>query len=81
MSTIWDHAVRAVQPVFDERDAGGEPLAYYCGGRGSESFCDHQTCRAVAALAGADMLHYPPNGDQAHVGRSGSIPRGPRWHA
>lgn len=60
MSTIWDQAVRALRPVFDETGPDGRALAYYCGGRGSESFCTHRTCMAVAALAGAQLLDYHP---------------------
>lgn len=56
MSTIWDHAVRALQPVFAEVDARGRPLGYYCGG--PVMVCTHQTCRAVSALAEADLLGY-----------------------
>ncbi len=68
MSTIWDRAVRALQPVFHETgDRGvdaGHPLAYYCGG--PDLTCTHKTCAAVSALAEADLLHYaPPNEDDA----------------
>lgn len=58
MSTIWDRAVRALQPLTHDIDADGHPLAYYCGGDGGGSFCAHPACRATAALANAGLLHY-----------------------
>lgn len=60
MSTIWDRAVRALQPVLGDtadRGAGaGRPLAYYCGG--PRLVCRHRACAVVSALAEAELLAY-----------------------
>lgn len=57
MSTIYDRAVRALQPIFKETGGHGvnpgDPLAYCCG-----PDCTHQSCAAVLALDGADLLAY-----------------------
>ena len=55
MTTVWDRAVRALQPVHPDLDESGHPLAYYCGG--PELVCKHNACRYVSALAEADLLH------------------------
>lgn len=65
MSTIWDQAVRALQPVLPSLNDAGHPLAYYCGG--PEPKCTHPACRAVSALAEADLIHDPePTQQRSH---------------
>lgn len=71
MSTIADHAVRALQSVFHETSTAewdrGAPLAYCCDGPcgyadcgGCPAPCAHQSCAAVRALARAGLLDYAP---------------------
>jgi hypothetical protein len=64
VSTIYDRAVRALRPVFEENGADGHPLAYCCA-----PGCRHRTCAAVHAIDDADLLAYaelavqrPPTG-------------------
>ena len=68
MSTIWDHAVRALFPILGDRKSLGETIEsalpgggrhYYCGG--PIRACSHLTCALVSALADADVLGYPLN--------------------
>lgn len=57
MSSVWDHAVRAVVRAVPEEGDDGHSLSYYCGG--PELVCEHHACRVVSALADADLLQYP----------------------
>jgi hypothetical protein len=74
MSTIYDHAARALQPIFKEASTSGVnkgyPLAYCCDGWCGDPTCDqcpepceHQTCAVVHALARAGLLAYAPSED------------------
>jgi hypothetical protein len=65
VSTIWDHAVRALHPILGDRKSLGETItsslpgggrSYYCGG--PLRACSHLTCALVCALAEANLLGY-----------------------
>lgn len=81
MSTIWDRAVRALQPVFGETVGtfGGtpSPLSYYCGGPDRQ--CEHRTCAAVSALAEADLLNYGPSDIPARPSQCPVVYTGEHW--
>jgi hypothetical protein len=53
VSTIYDRAVRALQPVMGETGEDGYTLAYCC-----PPGCRHNTCAAVHLLEDAGLLHY-----------------------
>lgn len=57
MSSIYDHAVRALLPVLGETGDDGYSLAYLCG-----ADCRHLSCAAVRAIDEAGLLWRSPPG-------------------